>query len=102
MTSREKTKLQVVRPGEAAPSARPKSVAQAAASGSRRELLVAMRDRVATAVSDPDCPKRDLASLTKRLQEIATAIDLLDAQGQDSGGAVEGGEVDDRFDPAAI
>lgn len=98
-------RLRAVRPDETAanPLRRPKTVAQAARSGSRRDLLVAMRDRVAMAVSDPDCPKRDLASLTKRLQEIATAIDLLDAQAADAGGgAAAAGEVDERFDPAAI
>lgn len=104
MTGTRKTKLQVVRPEETAanPARRPATVAQAAASGNRRNLLVAMRDRVAMAVSDPDCPKRDLASLTKRLQEIATAIDLLDARDQESGAGGDVGEVDDRFDPAAI
>jgi hypothetical protein len=55
-----------------------KSVAEAAASGSRRELLVAMRDRIAKTVADPDCPPRDLAALSRRLQDIAKDIDSLD------------------------
>ncbi|MCH9728393.1 MAG: hypothetical protein K0U84_01695 [Actinomycetia bacterium] len=75
--------LRAVQKGEKAPSA--KSVAQAAKSGGQRELLVAMRDRIATSVSNPDCPPRDLASLTKRLQDIArdiAALDALDADHQ--------------------
>lgn len=36
-----------------------KTVAEAAAGGDELELLVAMRDRIAQAVSDPECPKRD-------------------------------------------
>ena len=59
----------------------PKNVAEAAESGDRRGLLVAMRDRIARAVSNPDCPPRDLASLTRRLQEIAREIDQIDLQG---------------------
>jgi hypothetical protein len=99
-----KTKLQVVRPDETAanPSLRSKSVVQAATSGDQRELLVAMRDRVARAVSNPDCPPRDLASLTRRLQDIVKDIAMLDTRAAQEPGAVDGGEVDDRFDPAAI
>ena len=70
--------LRAVKTGE--PAARParKSVAQAAKSGTQRELLVAMRDRIAETLSG-DCPPRDLASLTKRLQDIARDIAALDA-----------------------
>ena len=59
---------------------RPKTITQAAESGSARDLLVAMRARIATAVEDPETPARDLASLSKRLMEIAREIDALDAQ----------------------
>ena len=60
--------------------ARPLSVAQAAATGEHRALLVAMRERIAQTVSDPDCPPRDLAALTRRLQEIAKEISGIDLQ----------------------
>lgn len=56
------------------------NVADAARSGSERDLLIAMRDRVADAVSDPACPKRELASLTKRLADIAKEIRALESQ----------------------
>ncbi|AVO21607.1 terminase small subunit [Mycobacterium phage MooMoo] len=56
----------------------PLSVEEAAASGSHRDLLVAMRERIAKTVADPNCPPRDLASLSRRLQDIAKEIDVLD------------------------
>ena len=58
-----KPPLRAVAPGETKPAA-PKTVAQAAASGDHRALLVAMRERIAVTVSNPDCPPRDLAALT--------------------------------------
>jgi hypothetical protein len=70
-------KLRAVEDGE---KARPKSVTDAASSGTRRDLLVAMRSRVATAVEDPNTPPRDLAALTRRLMELAKDIEALDAK----------------------
>lgn len=80
-----KPSLRTVKPGESAPAAPPqppKSVAQAA-KGTQRELLVAMRDRVAKAVTSEDCPPRDLASLTKRLADLAKEIEIIDARAVD-------------------
>lgn len=77
------------------------SVADAAASGDRLKLLVAMRDRVAAAVSDPNCPPRDLASLTRRLQEIAKEIDQLEVLAVSERSVVaESG--DERFDASSV
>ena len=58
---------------------RPKTVSQAAKSGTQRELLVAMRNQVAETIST-GCQPRDLAALTKRLQDIAHDIDVIDAR----------------------
>jgi hypothetical protein len=58
-------------------------VAAAAASGNHRALLMAMRDRIACAISDPGCPPRDLASLTRRLQDIAKELDAYDQRATD-------------------
>lgn len=55
-------------------------VTEAAADGTTRELLVAMRTRVALAVEHPDTPARDLASLTRRLLEIIREIEAIDAR----------------------
>jgi hypothetical protein len=55
------------------------SIAEAAAHGTQRDLLVAMRDRIAADL-DEGVPARDLASLTKRLMEITREIATIDAQ----------------------
>jgi hypothetical protein len=56
------------------------SITDAANQGNQRALLVAMRTRVAQTVDDPKCPPRDLASLTRRLQDINREIESLDAK----------------------
>ncbi len=90
--------LRSVAPNEPAP--RRKSVAEAAQSGDRLELLVAMRDRIAKTISDSDCPPRDLASLTRRLQDIAKEIDQLELSG--GVGSVVAETGDESFDATSI
>ena len=90
--------LRSVTPDEPAP--RRKSVADAAQGGDRLELLVAMRDRIAKTISDPDCPPRDLSSLSRRLQEIAKEIDQLDMTV--GTGSVVASTVDESFDASSI
>jgi len=68
--------LRAAKPGEKSP--KKLDVAQAAESGNHRDLLVAMRDRIALTVRNPDCPPRDLAALTRRLQDIAKEIEAID------------------------
>lgn len=91
MTTRKRP-LRAVEPGESKPAL--KSVAQAAANGTHRDLLVAMRERIAVAVSNPDCPPRDLAALTRRLQDIAKEIEAMDLRVKEE--AREGGLLDDE------
>lgn len=77
------------------------TVAQAAETGDQRSLLVAMRSRIATAVADLDCPPRDLAALTRRLQEIAREIESIDVRAKEE--ALDGGDVpDEAFDAEAL
>ena len=94
--------LRVVAPGEAPPKPRrPKTVTEAAKDGTHRDLLVAMRERVARAVEDSTTPARDLAALTRRLMELARDIEAIDARAAEEAG--EGGDVQDgEFDAAAI
>ena len=94
-------KLRAVQPDDP-PMAAPKplTLAEAAKSGDHRALLVAMRDRIATAVQDPECPPRDLAALTRRLNEIAKDIRALDAAAQQE--ADEKVPDDGEFDAASI
>src|SRR3954466_5568951 len=70
--------LAAVPPGAKKAAAKKLGVAQAAAEGTHRDLLVAMRDRIAKAVANEDCPPRDLAALTRRLQDIAKEIESID------------------------
>lgn len=93
-------KLRAVMPGETAPR-RKLTVAEAAASGDQLATLVATRDRVAVAISDPECSPRDLAALTKRLDDIIEKIKTLQVRAAEAD-EVDGGVVDDTFDASAI
>lgn len=105
-------KLRAVQPGEvpAKPPARARtrSIAQAAASGSERAVLVALRKRLATAIEDPKCPPAPLAALTRQLLDVCEKLEQLDrterqgrAAGRQEGGS--GGAIgDEAFDAAAI
>lgn len=86
--------LRAVAPDEVAAAPKRLTVAQAAETGSYRDLLVAMRERAAVAVTDPKCPPRDLAALTRRLQDIASEIESIDARTAEE--VAEGGPVDDE------
>jgi hypothetical protein len=94
------TALRAVTPGER-PRKRAQTLEQAAASGSHRDLLVAMRTRIARTIQDPKCPPRDLAALSRRLQEIARQIEEIDARaGDDITHAAS--TADDGFDAEAL
>lgn len=92
--------LRAVEPGEV--PKQKQSVAQAAASGDHRALLVAMRERIARTVSDPDCPPRDLAALTRRLQDISKEIEALDLRAREEGADAADVAEDEDLDAAAF
>lgn len=95
--------LRSVPPGEKPVAKRPpKTVAQAAAGGDHRELLVAMRERIAQTVSNPDCPPRDLAALTRRLQDIAKEIEALDLRAKEEGADAADVAEDEAWTPEAL
>ena len=92
--------LRAVKPNEK-PS--PKlSVSQAAATGDHRQLLVAMRERIAKTVSDPDCPPRDLAALTRRLQDIAKEIEQIDLRAKEDGADAADVAADEEWYSSAL
>ncbi len=96
-----KAPLRAVKADEVAESKKSKTVAEAASGGDHRELLVAMRERIAKTVSDPNCPPRDLAALTRRLQDIAKEIEAIDLRLKEE--AIEGGvSADEDWDETAI
>ena len=93
-------KLRAVEPGEK-PAVK-MSVAQAAASGDHRSLVVAMRERIATTVSNPDCPPRDLAALTRRLQDISKEIEALDLRAREEGADAADVAADEDWSAEAL
>lgn len=95
--------LKVVPEGAVAPKAQPLTVTQAAAGGSKLDLARALRTRVAKAVENEDTPPRDLAALTKRLQDIAKEIEVLEAAQQaEEAAANDDSSGDAPFDEAAL
>lgn len=92
-------RLRAVTPADApVPS---KSVSEAAKAGSTRELLVAMRDRIAVDVENKNTPARDLAALTKRLMEVHRDIEAIDARAEQE--AERASVVEDgTFDSSAV
>lgn len=100
MTS-QKSPLRAVAPDEKAPLKVVKTVTQAAENGTTRELLVAMRTRIAKAVEDMNTPARELAALTKRLTEVVRDIEAIDVREEQE--AKRGNDVtDEAFDSEAI
>jgi hypothetical protein len=94
--------LRPVADGETAPEpVKPKTVTQAAEHGTTRELMVAMRTRIAKAVEDPNTPARELAALTKRLVEVVRDIEAIDARAAEEGETSATVE-DGAFDASAV
>lgn len=89
-----KSPLRVVASDEKPTLKRKLTITQAAAEGSVREQLVALRERIAKTVEDPNCPPRDLAALSRRLMEITKEIEAIDAQALEEGN--EGGATPDE------
>ncbi|MDU2421288.1 MAG: hypothetical protein E7D48_04125 [Bifidobacterium scardovii] len=55
-----------------------RTLRNAANSGDRRRLLVAMRNLIADRLDKGDVAPRDLSSLVKRLSDLSEAIDRID------------------------
>lgn len=70
-------KLHAVKDGETAPKA-PEGVLGATEHGDSRDVMVAMRRRLAAAVDAPETPPRDLAALSRRLLEVDKTIREID------------------------
>jgi len=90
------TKLRLIGPDEFGKPEPVLSVVEAAAHGSTRQLLVAMRDRVAEAVQNPDTAARDLSSLTIRLRALTRDIEAIDAKEAEDSASAES-TVDDEW-----
>lgn len=92
--------LHVIGPNDTPPAPKKKlTVAEAAATGDQLATLIATRDRIAVAVSSDGCSPRDLAALTKRLDDIIEKIKTLEGVEQDGS---TGPSADDSYDASAI
>lgn len=97
-----KQRLRAVSPDEK-PATRkaPATVAEAVASGTRRDELVTMRARIAKAIDDPNIRGADLAALSRRLMEISRDLEAIDKAAEEEqrdGSATP----DEEFDASAI
>nr|DAV40220.1 MAG TPA: hypothetical protein [Caudoviricetes sp.] len=70
-------KLRAVKDGETASQA-PGSVLDATEHGDSRDVMAAMRKRLAASIDDPATPARDLAALSRRLLEVDKTIREID------------------------
>lgn len=91
-------KLRAVPDDEDLPMSAGGAVSDAASGGDMRNLLVALRDRIAREM-DGDVQARDLASLSLRLMAIAKELEELDArtEGDAVGNAAE--TPDENWEP---
>lgn len=96
--------LRAVQPDEKPPAEKDLSlsVSEAAAKGDHRALLMAMRERIAKAVSADSCPPRDLASLTRRLQDISKEIEAIDLREREEGGDANDVAEDEEWSEEAL
>ena len=95
--------LRAVEPDEKPERPKAKSVTQAAADGSQKELLVALRERLSKTIDDPKCPARDLAALTRRLQDIGRDIEAIEArEKQEAAEDADSSRADDVWDAEAL
>ena len=93
--------LRVVAADEKPATKTPRTIVEAAEEGSARDLLVAMRTRIAKTLDEPNCPARDQASLSRRLLEIRKEIEAIDAAAEQE--AAESADVaDEALDAEAL
>lgn len=96
-------KLRAVDAGEGPPAPQRKpTVTEAATSGDQKALLQALRERVAKAVEDPNCPARDLAALSRRLQELNRDIEAIEAREKQEAAESVDSHPDEAWDAEAL
>jgi hypothetical protein len=87
-------RLRPVGPDETSAKPRKLTVAQAAAEGTHRELLVALQARIAAAVQAPNCNPVALAALSRQLVLISKELSTIAARVEDEIG--EAAQVPDE------
>ena len=91
-------KLRVVEPGESGGKPKVLSVAEAAALNDHRELLVALRSRIAAAVQSTNAVA--LAALGRQLVLISKELSVIDARAEDDDIATAAAVPDEPWDGA--
>jgi hypothetical protein len=76
-------RLRPVAPDERAEKRRKLTVTEAAKDGSHREMLVAIRARIAQTVEATDCNPVALAALSRQLVLISKELEVIDARVDD-------------------
>lgn len=102
MAARKSPLRAVERDEIAAERKAPMSITDAAESGEQLELLIALRRRVAVTVEDPNCPPRDLAALSRRLQELGKEIEAIKVKMRQEAEEDGGVTPDEEWDAEAI
>ena len=95
-------RLRAVSPDEAPTTLRRYTITEAVERGNQRDQLIALRDRVAKTVEDPNCPPRDLAALTRRLQDIAKEIEAIDLRAKEEGADAADVAADEDWSAEAL
>jgi hypothetical protein len=91
-------RLRPVGPDEKPEKPRKLTVVQAAAEGSHRDMLIALRHRIASAVQSPSCNPVALAALSRQLVLLSKELSALDARAEDDD--VEAAIPDEAWDGA--
>ena len=93
-------RLRPVGDDERAEKPRTLPVTEAAKDGTHRELLQALRSRVAAAVQSPNCPPVALAALSRMLVSLSRELERVDARAEDDDIAAAASVPDEAWDGA--
>ena len=100
-TKVQKPALRAVDEGER-PASRHTTIESASVAGSVVDELRLTRARIARTLDDPNCPPRDLASLSKRLLEIGREIEAIEAKDRQEAEEDHAATPDEEWDAEAI
>ena len=89
--------LHAVQPGERPPRRKKLTVTQAASGDNHRDLLAALRDRIAKTIEDPNCNPVALAALSRQIAMISRELTALDAVAGGDAVSVAAGTADEGW-----
>jgi hypothetical protein len=89
--------LRVAKPGERTPRKRNLTVTHAAKGDSNRELLAALRSRIAETIQNPNVHPVALAALSRQLVLISKELSVMDTVGGEDAVAVAAATPDEGW-----